>query len=226
VSGTQALVRCQRVTVRFATQPVLRAVSCVVCPSQRIAVIGPSGSGKTTLLHVLAGLQRPTEGQVDWSALGRREQWPPGTVMVSFQTPSLVGSLDVAENVALPLVLSGVADRQARTQALAELDRFGLAELAAQLPEELSGGQAQRVSLARAVAARPRLLLADEPTGQVDSRTGQHLMDTLLERTDALGAALVVATHDPQISDLLGTHWHLRDGQLDTAPAAGRGAGR
>ncbi|HSV65045.1 MAG TPA: ATP-binding cassette domain-containing protein [Mycobacteriales bacterium] len=211
------VVRCEQVSVRFGARTVLDAVCCAVDPGQRVAVMGPSGSGKTTLLHVLAGLQPATGGAVRWPTLGSPAGWAPGTVMVSFQAPSLVASLDAAENVALPLVLAGVPDREARQRALAELAGLDLAGLAAQLPEELSGGQAQRVSLARALAARPVLLLADEPTGQLDGTTGMALVRMLVERAHAAGSALVVATHDPQVQDLLDTRWSISDGRLDAA---------
>jgi predicted ABC-type transport system involved in lysophospholipase L1 biosynthesis ATPase subunit len=219
-----ALARCERVTVRVGADgtAILREVSCAVDPWQRIAVAGPSGSGKTTLLHVLAGLQPPSEGTVCWPALGRRRDWAPGTVLVSFQAPSLVSSLDVTENVALPLVLAGTPDREARRRALAELAGLDLDACAGQLPEELSGGQAQRVSLARALAGRPRLLLADEPTGQVDGGTGGRLMDALLAGVRAAGSALVVASHDPRVLDRLDVHWQVRDGRLTGTGEAGR----
>jgi putative ABC transport system ATP-binding protein len=139
-----------------------------------------------------------------------------------FQVPSLLPMLDVADNVALPLLLSGVDAEQARPRALMALERLELADLAGAAPEELSGGQAQRVALARVLAAEPRLVLADEPTGQLDRRTARHVVDVLLETVDALGAALVVSTHDPAVADRLAERWPMVDGRL-TVPAGAVG---
>jgi ABC-type lipoprotein export system ATPase subunit len=182
----------------------------------RVALTGPSGSGKSTLLHLLAGLDEPTVGTVTWPALGERHQLRPGPVAVVFQGPSLLPPLDVAENVALPLLLAGVPAAEAAEAAGRALERLGLEDLSAKLPEELSGGQAQRVAVARALAGRPRLILADEPTGQLDHATGAAVVDALLETAAALGAALVVATHDPRVADRLSTRWTMDDGRLVT----------
>jgi ABC-type lipoprotein export system ATPase subunit len=182
-----------------------------------VALIGPSGSGKSTLLHLLAGLDQASEGEVSWPAIGGPEALRPGPVAVVFQGPSLLAPLNVLENVALPLVLDGHDHSAAQTRALEALERLGLEELAEKLPEEISGGQAQRVAIARALAGRPRLLLADEPTSQLDRTSGAHVTELLLEAADAAGAALVVATHDPRISDQLDKHWYVSDGQLATA---------
>ena len=131
-----------------------------------------------------------------------------------FQGPSLLAPLDVAENVALPLLLDGSDERTAAANARRALARLGLDGLAAKLPEELSGGQAQRVAVARVLAGRPRLILADEPTGQLDHDTGAVVIDALLEAAGALGAALVVATHDPVVARRLQVRWRMEDGAL------------
>jgi ABC-type lipoprotein export system ATPase subunit len=219
------LVQCDGVTRTYGrggTEVVaLREVSCRVVHGQRIAVTGESGSGKSTLLHVLAGLESPSSGCITWPGLARRGDRPAG-VGVVFQVPSLLPMLDVADNVALPLLLSGVDAEQARPRALVALERLELADLAGAAPEELSGGQAQRVALARVLAAEPRLVLADEPTGQLDRRTARHVVDVLLETVDALGAALVVSTHDPAVADRLAERWPMVDGRL-TVPAGAVG---
>jgi len=188
----------------------------------RIALTGPSGSGKSTLLHLLAGLDSPTAGSVDWPALGPPGRLRPGPVAMVFQAPSLLPPLDVVENVALPLVLGGDDEAAARGAALAALDRLDLGDLARKLPEELSGGQAQRVAVARALVGAPRLLLADEPTGQLDQVTGGHVVDALVETAELTGCALVVATHDPAVAARLAAQWHMIDGRLFTTspPAA------
>jgi ABC-type lipoprotein export system ATPase subunit len=181
-----------------------------------IALVGPSGSGKTTLLHLMAGIDTPTSGSIEWPALGGRQQLRPGPVAMAFQGPSLLPPLSVAENVALPLLLAGLSEADALAEAWGTLDAMSLVDLAEKLPEELSGGQAQRVGLARAVVSRPILLLADEPTGQLDHDNAQVLMDLLLARTAETGATLVVATHDELIASRLGARWTMRDGRLET----------
>jgi len=172
----------------------VHGVSWEVRSGQQIALTGSSGSGKSTLLHLLAGLDEPTVGTVAWPALGRRADLRPGPVAVVFQGPSLLPPLDVLENVALPLVLSGVTATDANASATGALERLGLAPLAAKLPEELSGGQAQRVAVARVLAGRPRLILADEPTGQLDHVTAADVIDALVDTAAELGAGLVVTT--------------------------------
>jgi len=182
-------------------------------PGQRVALTGPSGSGKSTLLHLLAGLEIPTAGTIGWPALAGAPLRP-GPVAVVFQAPSLLDPLDVAENVALPLILAGVDAAEAREVALAALYRLDLARLADRLPGELSGGQAQRVAVARALAGSPRLVLADEPTGQLDHATAATVVDALLEVADQTGCALVVSTHDRAVSDRLPETWAMVDGRL------------
>ncbi|WP_426571689.1 ATP-binding cassette domain-containing protein [Aquihabitans sp. McL0605] len=189
-------------------------VTCTIRAGDRIALVGPSGSGKTTLLHLLAGLDQPTTGSIEWPGIGGPNDLRPGAVAVVFQAPSLVPPLDVTENVALPLLLSRADRAVARARALDALAALGLAELATRLPEELSGGQAQRVAVARAVAADPKLLLADEPTGQLDHHAGAAVVDALLAAADRTGAALVVNTHDPAVADRLGLRWSMTDGGL------------
>jgi ABC-type lipoprotein export system ATPase subunit len=131
-----------------------------------------------------------------------------------FQAPSLLPPLDVLENVALPLLLLGVADDDARAAAFVALERLALVDLVSKLPEELSGGQAQRVAVARALVATPALILADEPTGQLDSGTAADVVDALLEAAGATDAALVIATHDPAVAGHLDQQWTMRDGHL------------
>src|SRR3954465_232481 len=151
-----------------ATTVALQPTDCRVDERARIAITGPSGSGKSTLLHLLAGLDDPTVGTVAWPLLGDRSALRPGPRPVIFQGPSLLPALTVRENVALPLVLAGVRDAQAGADADHALTSLALDDLADKLPEEISGGQAQRVAVARALAGRPRLILGDEPTSQVD----------------------------------------------------------
>jgi putative ABC transport system ATP-binding protein/lipoprotein-releasing system ATP-binding protein len=167
----------------------------------------------------MAGLDRPTLGTVEWPALGPPASLRPGPVGVVFQGPSLLPPLTVLENVALPLVLGGETDAQARERARSALARLDLQALADKLPEELSGGQAQRVAVARALAGEPRLLLADEPTGQLDHVNAATVVDVLLAAASHAGAALVVATHDPAVAVRLDERWEIHSGAL--TPSAG-----
>jgi len=226
-AADEVLVRCEGVARTFGTGPAavvaVHRVSWGVLSGQRIALTGSSGSGKSTLLHLLAGLDEPTVGSISWPALGTRAELRPGPVAVVFQGPSLLPPLDVLENVALPLLLNGASESEATGPAMAALERLGLAGLAAKLPEELSGGQAQRVAVARVLAGRPRLILADEPTGQLDHITAAVVIDALVGTATELGAGLVVSTHDPLVAKRLCTQWSMDDGRLrGPSPADGR----
>jgi ABC-type lipoprotein export system ATPase subunit len=212
------LVRCEGAARTFGTGPkatvALQATTCEVSRGARIAVTGPSGSGKSTLLHLMAGLDDPTLGTVEWPAIGGREDLRPGPVGMVFQGPSLLPPLTVAENVALPLLLAGTDERSAAERALEALARLGLAGIGDRLPDEISGGQAQRVAVARALVGDPVLVLADEPTGQLDHPNASAVVDVLLETAGQSDAALVVATHDPAVSERLAGRWEMRDGEL------------
>ena len=185
-------------------------------PGERIALVGPSGSGKSTLLHLIAGLEEPTVGAITWPALGQRETLRPSAIGFSFQGPSLLPPLTVAENVGLPIILGGGSERDALNAALELLDAFGVVDLASKLPEELSGGQSQRVGLARAFAGTPRLVLADEPTGQQDHETGARVMEAALALASLTDTAFVVATHDHSVAEQLSDAWSVQDGHLKT----------
>ncbi len=188
-------------------------VDCQVPPRARIALVGPSGSGKTTLLHLIGGLDRPTSGSIEWPRLGTFEQLRPRMIGFVFQTPSLFPALTAAQNVELPLVLAG-GSGPTSAKASALLEAFGLADLSDKLPEELSGGQAQRVAMVRALAIGPRLILADEPTGQLDSGTAQRLFDDVLERLEGTDTSLVVATHDQAVAARMQRQWIMVRGRL------------
>ncbi|MEO5834118.1 MAG: ATP-binding cassette domain-containing protein, partial [Nakamurella sp.] len=188
----------------------------------RIAVTGRSGSGKSTLLHLMAGLEAATAGVISWPGLGGSPVSRPGTIGLIFQGPSLLPALNALENVTFPLLLAHTDEQQAQEQAWAAMHALRFTELATKLPQELSGGQAQRVAVARALAGRPALILADEPTGQLDSHTAAHVMDVLLQAADDIGAGLLVSTHDPLIADRLPTRWDMSDGRIVTAPAGVR----
>jgi ABC-type lipoprotein export system ATPase subunit len=227
VTGDQPLVSAHEVSRTFgkgtAAVVAVHGATCAIYPGQQIVLVGPSGSGKSTLLHLLGGIDTPTAGDVEWPGLGgpattRRA----GTVGFVFQGPSLLPDLDVVENVALPLVLAGQPDRDALARAHAVLTDLGLDDLANSLPEEISGGQAQRVAVARALIGDPQVILADEPTGQLDHASAGIVIGLLTARALALGAGLIVSTHDPLIADRLDIRWDMIDGRPHVPAATGR----
>ncbi|WP_234584287.1 ABC transporter ATP-binding protein [Micromonospora sp. MH99] len=204
----------------------LRGVSLVVRPGELVAVMGPSGSGKSTLLALAGGLDRPTRGDVrvegqPLGALDRRglAQLRRRRIGYIFQQLNLLGSLSALENVALPLELDGVGGRRARAAALAALTEVGLPALGDRFPDQLSGGQQQRVAIARALVGERRLVLADEPTGALDSQTGEAVLHLLRRRVDT-GAAGILVTHEARHAGWADRVVFLRDGVLvdTTAP--------
>jgi putative ABC transport system ATP-binding protein/lipoprotein-releasing system ATP-binding protein len=191
-------------------------VTCTATVGDRIALVGPSGSGKSTLLYLLGGLEAVTSGHLAWPMLAPGERMTPRYAAFVFQRPNLLAPLSASENVAVPLLLTGVPPEKAATTAESALAKLNLDSLADGLPEDLSGGQAQRVGIARAIATEPFLILADEPTGQLDSAAANHVIDQLLEAADATHAALIVATHDERIARRLATRWVMHHGELET----------
>lgn len=213
------LVTCDQLTRSYGLDGpgavvALQPTTCTVSAGARVALVGPSGSGKSTLLHLMAGLDDPTSGTISWPAIGDRKQLRPGPVAMIFQGPSLMPALTVLENVAFPLVLAGSSNADARRRAAESLKTLDLAGLADKLPEEISGGQAQRVAVCRALAGRPQLLLADEPTGQLDHRNGEAVIDVLLAAAEHTDAGLVVSTHDLTVADRLPERWTMHAGRL------------
>jgi ABC-type lipoprotein export system ATPase subunit len=219
------LVHAESVARTFGRGPAavvaVHGATCQVWPGDQIALVGPSGSGKSTLLHLLAGLDQPTVGTVTWPALAARPaELRAGTIGLVFQGPSLLPDLDVIENVAFPLLLAGEPGASATARAAAMLGDLGLAELSGQLPEELSGGQAQRVAVARALVGQPRLVLADEPTGQLDHESAAVVVELLIRTASATGCGLVISTHDPVVAARLSRRWTMVDGRPAAAEAA------
>lgn len=214
----RALVSCRDASRSYLSGGILSTalhpVTCDVGHGDRIAIMGPSGSGKSTLLHLMAGLDVPTSGTVTWPSIGSRDSLRPGPIAMIFQGASLLAPLSVLENVSLPLLLAGRPEAEAASAAHNALDWLALDDLAPKLPDELSGGQAQRVAIARALVATPVLILADEPTSQLDADAAAHVVDVLLDAADASGAALIVATHDAGIAARLDECWGVSDGIL------------
>lgn len=192
-------LRVERLAKHYGETPVFTGVDFTVAPGEFVAIVGDSGVGKSTLLNCLAGLDtwdagRITHGDTDLGPMDptQRALWRRAHVGFVFQAFHVLPHLDVAQNVALPLMLLGQSD-PARVAHM--LDAVGLAGLGARLPQQLSGGQLQRVAIARALVHRPALLLADEPTGNLDPGTAARVMDLLLAQTREHGASLVLVTH-------------------------------
>jgi putative ABC transport system ATP-binding protein len=198
---------------------ILKGVSLRLDPGESVAVLGPSGSGKSSLLAVIAGLERADAGRIlltgqdvgglGEDALARLRGRSLGIVLQAFH---LLPTMTALENVAVPLELAGAAD--ARERAQAELEAVGLGHRLTHYPAQLSGGEQQRVAIARATAPRPQLLLADEPTGNLDSTTGAAIIDLLFERAGKAGAGLLVITHDSAVAARAGRTVHMADGLL------------
>ncbi len=217
-------VECRQLVKRLPsgerTLTILDGIDLIIPTGDFLAILGPSGSGKSTLLGLMAGLDRPTEGSVlldgrpletmSEDELARLRRRRVGFVFQNFQ---LLGNLTALENVLLPLELTGT--KYARERAADLLDRVGLSGRTHHYPSQLSGGEQQRVALARAFAPGPRLLLADEPTGNLDSATGGEALDLLIGLRERSGVTLVLVTHDPQVAALAERRIHLRAGRIE-----------
>ncbi|SBT54882.1 ABC transporter ATP-binding protein [Micromonospora narathiwatensis] len=215
-------IEARDVVLSFGETQALRGASVSVAPGEIVAIMGPSGSGKSTLLHCLAGILVPDAGEIHFDGrridtLGehersmlRRDQF--GFV---FQFGQLVPELTAEENVALPLLLGGVKRAAALKQARPWFERLGLAGLERRRSGELSGGQAQRVALARGLVARPGALFADEPTGALDSLTGEQVMDLLVASAREEGTTVVLVTHEARVAAYADRQVIVRDGKVN-----------
>ena len=219
-------VRDLRLSVPSAagTVNILSGIDLVIGAGEAVGIVGPSGSGKTSLLMVLAGLEAATSGTVavagqeitrlSEDALARFRR---GTVGIVFQAFHLIPTMTALENVAVPLELAGVGDAAGRAEQ--SLVAVGLGHRLTHLPGMLSGGEQQRVALARAFASRPRLLLADEPTGNLDAATGAAVMDLLFGLRESHGTTLLLITHDPALASRCGRQVRIADGRVAEAVA-------
>jgi putative ABC transport system ATP-binding protein len=221
------LVEARDVVKSFGQTPALRGVSVAVGPGEIFAIMGPSGSGKSTLLHCLAGIFTPDRGEV-WfdgqrlDTLGEAERTRLRRTVFGFvfQFGQLVPELTATDNVALPLLLNRMRRRIAYKTAQAWLDRLGLAGRGANRTGELSGGEAQRVAVARALAMAPKVIFADEPTGSLDSLTGEKVMDLLTDLAREAGTTVVLVTHDARVAAYADRVMMVRDGlvSVDLGP--------
>lgn len=218
---SQAILTGRAITRSFGVTEALRGIDIDVAAGEVLAIMGPSGSGKSTLLHCLAGILRPDSGQVCFGArridtLGerarselRRQQF--GFV---FQFGQLISELPAIENVMLPLQLAGQGRAAARAASGELLSRLGLDKVARRRPGEMSGGQAQRVAVARALVAKPKVIFADEPTGSLDSLAGERVLDLLVDCAREQDASVVLVTHEPRVAAYADREVMVRDGRV------------
>jgi putative ABC transport system ATP-binding protein len=221
---TPALVELEKVSKIYrlgeVDVPALRGVDLSVQAGDFLALMGPSGSGKSTLLHILGLLDRPTTGKVLWEGQdvtrlngARLAELRGRRIGFVFQMFNLVHNLTALENVELPLIFLGVPARERRKRAEETLVRLGLGDRLRHRPSQLSGGQQQRVALARALVTDPALLIADEPTGNLDTATGREILGLFRELNEQ-GRTVVLATHDPEAAAVAKVRLRLRDGQI------------
>jgi putative ABC transport system ATP-binding protein len=222
-----AIIEARGVVRSFGQTPALRGATIAVGPGEIVAVMGPSGSGKSTLLHCLAGILVPDEGEVwfagqrlDTLTEAQRSQVRRDKFGFVFQSGQLVPELTAEENVALPLLLAGTRRAAALAQARAWFGRLGLDGLGNRRSGELSGGQAQRVALARGMVAEPRVLFADEPTGSLDSVSGEMVMSLMTRAAREQGTTVILVTHDARVAAYADREVIVRDGTVRSLTGA------
>ncbi|ABD10196.1 macrolide ABC transporter ATP-binding protein [Frankia sp. CcI156] len=220
------LIEARDLALTFGETPALRGASLTVDAGEVLAIMGPSGSGKSTLLHCLAGILTPDSGEVHFNGRridtmneARRSELRRRTFGFVFQFGQLVPELTAEENVALPLLFGGTSRAGALAQARPWFARLGLDGMQRRRSGELSGGQAQRIALARGLVARPQVLFADEPTGALDSLTGEQVMELLVGTAREQGTTVILVTHEPRVAAYADREAVVRDGRASTFAA-------
>ena len=224
---TRPILAARGLRKRFGATEALRGLDLDIAPGEVVAVMGPSGSGKSTLLHCLAGILAPDEGEVTFAGeridrLGEAERSRLRRTAFGFvfQFGQLVPELTAVENVSLPLLLDGVDRHEAETRAEAWFPRLGLDGLERRRPGDMSGGQAQRVAVARALVAGPSVIFADEPTGSLDSLAGEQVMELLTAAAAEAGVTVVIVTHEARVAAYAHREIIVRDGRISGTGAA------
>jgi putative ABC transport system ATP-binding protein len=223
-----SLIECKQLTkhyIRGSEQITpLQQLDLSIDRGRFVALMGPSGSGKTTLLNLLAGIDRPSEGeliidgnQIHTLSKGKLAQWRSMHIGYIFQLYNLIPVLTAYENVELPLLLHPISRKERHSRVASALEMVGISDRHEHYPRQLSGGQEQRVAIARAIVTKPTILLADEPTGDLDRETGTAIMELLKQFQTELNQTIVMVTHDPQTTDWADTLLHLEKGKLAEA---------
>jgi lipoprotein-releasing system ATP-binding protein len=218
------ILQCKKLTKRYQGEldvEVLKGVDLSIQAGERVAIMGVSGSGKSTLMHLLGGLDKPSGGEVILDGININQISPTKLAQLRnkslgfiYQSHHLLGEFTVLENAAMPLLIAGLAVKEARTRAIALLERVGLGHRIEHKPGELSGGERQRAAIARALINKPSIILADEPTGNLDTKTADSVYQLMLELNQELNISFLVVTHDHSLAARMGKVLHMEDGLI------------